>query len=138
MTCCFLRYKISGTALRVALRDKPVMSIAFSRFLLMAAYSVLQNASLISPALHSRASLRKLRSTSFHSISAPFVSAICSPPAAQFVLACWSPPASGLSCLLQKKSKSHASPLLQAVAIQHPFQVFPVCHRWLHSQSARA
>jgi hypothetical protein len=32
-------------------------------------------------------------------------------------LACWSPLASGLSCLLQKKGKSLASPLLQAVAI---------------------
>ena len=38
---CFLRYKISCTALRVALRDKAVMPFAICRFLLMAAPPVL-------------------------------------------------------------------------------------------------
>jgi hypothetical protein len=47
----------------------------------IAAYSVLQKASLITATLHFRASLR---STTFHFISPPFLSAFCSPPAALF------------------------------------------------------
>ena len=97
----------------------------------IAAYFVLQKASLITATLHYRASLR---STTLHFISPSFVSALCSPPAAILGSPAHRHRLRGCHAFCGKeKSKSHASPLLQAVAI-HCTIVRPVCHRWLNSQ----
>ena len=97
------------------------------RFLLMAAYSVLQLALLITPAFHSRASLRS-NDLPFHSGFIRFsqLQSTGCPLCARLLVA------TGFGAVMpfcERKGKSPASPLLQAVAIHNPFQVFPVCHR---------
>jgi hypothetical protein len=101
----------------------------------MAASIALQAASLILPALHFRASLRSTPCVPFRLHSLQQLTVHRLPIFARLLFA------TGFGAVMPfaEKSKSLASPLLQAVASLHTHpSVFLVWHRWLISQTARA